>query len=127
MVLFAFEGDRNNLFGALPPEKRFWILLFLLTAVALISALLVWRLVRFPAIEGEIVLEEGVLRFGVKRGNRTERIESEVSRLTLKKHDDESMHIVTPQGDFLFRAAGFASTEDYVAFRMALIRMHHKR
>lgn len=106
---------------------RFWVLLFLLTAVALISALLVWRLVRHPAIEGEIVLEEGILRFGVKRGNRTVRIEAEAGKLILKEHDDESMHIVTPQGDFLFRAAGFASMEEYDEFRMALICAHHKR
>lgn len=127
VVLFSFDQNRKNLLGAIPPQMQLWVLLFLLVAVALISALLLWRLVRHPAIDGEIVLKQGVLRFDVKRGNRTVRIEAEARKLTLKEHDDESMHIATPQGEFVFRAAGFSSMEEYDEFRMALICAHHNQ
>ena len=95
--------------------------------MVLACALVIVRTIRSPLIDGEIRLEDEILSFPVRRGNRTERIELEVRTLTFEQNDDEALRIATPHGKFAFSPAGFAGAERFDRFRKTLTCARYRK
>ena len=127
LALFSVADRGGSLIGAIPPEYRIYWLLFLLLTVVLACALVIVRTIRSPLIDGGIRLEDEILSFPVRRGNRTERIELEVRTLTFEQNDDEALRIATPHGKFAFSPAGFAGAERFDRFRKTLTCARYRK
>lgn len=127
---FLFYRRRSPSFYSYIPEKlRPYALLFVGVCSLVMMCAILYHACKASYVVGYIDLDEDMLRFEARRTRRgrAEPVEVGWQSVTVVGNDDSELSVLTPRGEFRFRAKGFLSAEIYDCFRQEFSAKRYKK